>query len=89
MKRFYWIVTIVTFLFTVNIIPADAQNQDDIGLIEESTYNGNGVTLDDIFSKGSTTSERILFYNTGKKMFLMPEDFGVHVRQHTQWGFLS
>lgn len=63
MKRFYWIVTIVTFLFTVNIIPADAQNQDDIGLIEESTYNGNGVTLDDIFSKGSTTSERILFYN--------------------------
>lgn len=84
MKRFYWIVTIVTFLFTVNIIPADAQNQDDIGLIEESTYNGNGVTLDDIFSKGSTTSERILFYNTGKKMFLNAGGFwGTRTATHT------
>lgn len=82
MKRVNLTFTLIALLFSIYRTPANAQEQD-MGLIEESTYNGKGVALDDITFDG-TTSERILFYNIGRKRFLNAGGFwGTRTATHT------
>lgn len=70
MKRFYFTLTFATLLSAINIAPAYGQGSElSEALIPESNYKGNGITLDEISFEGSE-SERLIFYNVGKKRFL-------------------
>lgn len=70
MKRFYFTLTFATLLSAINIAPAYGQGSElSEALIPESNYKGNGITLDKISFEGSE-SERLIFYNVGKKRFL-------------------
>lgn len=71
MKNIYLAITFAAILFATNITRVYAQN--DTFLVPESNYNGHGVTLADLSfenKNGKGLSERIMFYNVGKKKFL-------------------
>ena len=71
MKNIYLAITFAAILFATNITRVYAQN--DKFLVPESNYNGHGVTLADLSfenKNGKGLSERIMFYNVGKKKFL-------------------
>lgn len=90
MKRFYFILTFATLLTAINIAPACAQDSELAeALIPESNYKGNGITLSEITFEGSE-SERLMFYNVGKKRFLNSGGlWGTEAATHTAGLFMK
>lgn len=90
MKRFYFILTFVTLLTAINIAPACAQGSELAeAIIPESNYKGNGITLSEITFEGSE-SERLMFYNVGKKRFLNSGGlWGTEAATHTAGLFMK
>ncbi len=69
MKSIYLSIAFAISLFVGIITPAYAQ--EDGSLVPESNYNGHGITVDKIsFTASDVMSERVMFYNIGKKKFL-------------------
>lgn len=90
MKRFYFILTFATLLTAINIAPACAQGSKLAeAIIPESNYKGNGITLSEITFEGSE-SERLMFYNVGKKRFLNSGGlWGTEAATHTAGLFMK
>lgn len=90
MKRFYFILTFATLLTAINIAPACAQGSELAeAIIPESNYKGNGITLSEITFEGSE-SERLMFYNVGKKRFLNSGGlWGTEAATHTAGLFMK
>lgn len=81
MKRIYLTITFVISLFVGIITPTYAQ--EDGALVPESNYNGHGVVLTDI-KFPDNVSERVVFYNIGKKKFLNTGgQWGTRAATHT------